>query len=207
MTPTPTPVAAAELPVASLAVRLRRRITTYGYDAEKYGLFDLPLDLLSLIDEACSHAAAQSQLDALREEVARLTSDKTELSLEFAAAMQRCSLTIDRLTREKDAALKFQPIDMILHCPKCGLRHVDEPEHPNGPSAFSRVGDSVWTNPPHRSHLCHGCGHVWRPADVPTNGVEKIATCGKNDSPPVDPRDAFQQLEYYEGKLGPSLTL
>src|SRR5574340_600312 len=23
-----------------------------------------------------------------------------------------------------------------------------------------------WDNPPHRSHLCHGCGHIWRPADV-----------------------------------------
>ena len=35
----------------------------------------------------------------------------------------------------------------------------------------------------HRSHLCHGCGHIWRPADVPTEGVAHIETVGLNDSP------------------------
>jgi hypothetical protein len=45
----------------------------------------------------------------------------------------------------------------------------------------------VWDNPPHRSHLCHGCGHVWRPADVPTNGVATITTKGKADSPIAAP--------------------
>lgn len=76
-----------------------------------------------------------------------------------------------------------RPIDMILFCPKCGKQHVDEPgdatrwannEHP--PKT-----DTPWTNPPHRSHLCHGCGHIWRPADVATNGVTAIKTKGKHD--------------------------
>ena len=39
------------------------------------------------------------------------------------------------------------PIDMILHCP---------------------------TNPPHRTHLCQHCGHLWRPALVATNGVQSL---------------------------------
>src|SRR5690606_32607345 len=38
-----------------------------------------------------------------------------------------------------------------------------------------------WTNPPHRSHLCAGCGFTWRPADVPTNGVAAIKTRGRDD--------------------------
>lgn len=63
-----------------------------------------------------------------------------------------------------------KPIDMVLHCPNCGTQHVDKPEPEND-----------WTNPPHRSHLCHMCGMVWRPADVPTQGVKKIKTVGKND--------------------------
>jgi rubredoxin len=73
-----------------------------------------------------------------------------------------------------------QPIDMVLHCPACGVQHIDRDEgqhvapHPTG---------ALWRNPPHRSHLCHGCGHVWRPADVPTNGVAAVKTRGKNDSP------------------------
>ena len=73
-----------------------------------------------------------------------------------------------------------KPIDMLLFCPKCGVQHIDAPE---------RVSDGrpvlyadAWTNPPHRSHLCHSCGTIWRPADVPTNGVAAIQTRGKADT-------------------------
>jgi predicted RNA-binding Zn-ribbon protein involved in translation (DUF1610 family) len=81
-----------------------------------------------------------------------------------------------------------RPIDMILHCPNCGLQHIDAPEDERDEPIHEgdQVTDTVvvgWDNPPHRSHLCHGCGHIWRPADVPTNGVEYITTKGKNDSP------------------------
>lgn len=64
------------------------------------------------------------------------------------------------------------PIPMILFCPKCHLQHVDEPD--------DRTPD--WKNPPHRSHLCHGCGCIWRPADVATVGVKTITTKGKADN-------------------------
>lgn len=61
------------------------------------------------------------------------------------------------------------PIDMILFCPLCYYQHVDEPK-------------GEWKNPPHRSHSCKQCGWVWRPADVPTNGVKEIKTQGQHDS-------------------------
>ncbi len=64
------------------------------------------------------------------------------------------------------------PLDVVLPCPRCGLVHVDAPEPATG-----------WTNPPHKSHLCHGCGLVWRPADVPTNGVAAAKTRGEKDTP------------------------
>lgn len=64
----------------------------------------------------------------------------------------------------------LKPIDMVLHCPRCNKQHIDVP-------------NDSWTNPPHRSHLCHGCGFIWRPADVPTNGVQAVKTKGQNDSP------------------------
>ncbi len=70
------------------------------------------------------------------------------------------------------------PINMVLHCPKCGVQHIDAPEFEN-----TEFEAGAWTNPPHRSHLCHSCGHIWRPADVPTNGVAAVATKGKADSP------------------------
>jgi len=80
---------------------------------------------------------------------------------------------------EPEAQKAVEPIDMVLHCPACGLQHIDAPEA-DGQVPF---GEERWTNPPHHSHLCHGCGHIWRPADVPTNGVAAIKTRGQNDSP------------------------
>lgn len=55
-------------------------------------------------------------------------------------------------------------IDAVLHCPRCGLQHIDAPDN--------RTPD--WNNPPHKSHLCHGCKLVWRVADTPTNGVQSL---------------------------------
>lgn len=75
------------------------------------------------------------------------------------------------------------PINLVLHCPECGTRHIDEAE----PSACQECGANksnhngkdngtcpeftAWTNPPHKSHRCKKCNHVWRPYDFATNGV------------------------------------
>lgn len=74
------------------------------------------------------------------------------------------------------------PIDMVLHCPECGAQHIDAPEWVDDPHDIEQGRILGWKNPPHRSHLCHGCGHIWRPADVPTNGVSAVKTRGKADS-------------------------
>jgi hypothetical protein len=78
------------------------------------------------------------------------------------------------------------PIDMVLYCPTCGMQHIDAPTNCDMGVGCEEVGIcyaeahgepdrcSRWTNPPHRSHLCHGCGHIWRPYDIPTNGVKSI---------------------------------
>jgi hypothetical protein len=63
-----------------------------------------------------------------------------------------------------------EPVEMILFCPRCLHQHIDEPNEVTG-----------WTNPPHKSHECQNCKHVWRPADVYTNGVKEIKTKGKVD--------------------------
>lgn len=63
--------------------------------------------------------------------------------------------------------IKRRPIPMVLTCPNCRTQHVDAPDHAGAP---------------HRSHLCHCCGTIWRPADVPTVGVASIETCGKADT-------------------------
>lgn len=62
----------------------------------------------------------------------------------------------DEIKRLRDVGVPCE-----LFCPQCGYQHVDAPEPENG-----------WTNPPHRKHLCHRCGHVWQPYPVATFGVE-----------------------------------
>lgn len=76
----------------------------------------------------------------------------------------------------------MKTLDMVLHCPKCGMQHIDRRDTPEDGADWNDP-EIAWTNPPHRSHLCAGCGHIWRPADVPTNGVQAVKTAGKNDSP------------------------
>lgn len=73
---------------------------------------------------------------------------------------------------------KGEPAPMILHCPMCGMQHIDSAD----PMSETEGWLGAWTNPPHRSHLCHGCGTIWRPADVPTVGVSAISTCGNADN-------------------------
>lgn len=48
------------------------------------------------------------------------------------------------------------PVPMLLWCPSCGERHVDQ---------------GRFASKPHHTHACQSCGMVWRPALVPTVGV------------------------------------
>lgn len=50
-----------------------------------------------------------------------------------------------------------QPIPMILYCHECGNRHIDKGE---------------FASKPHHTHSCQQCGFTWRPAVVPTVGVQ-----------------------------------
>lgn len=51
-----------------------------------------------------------------------------------------------------------EPVPMLLYCPMCGERHVDEGE---------------FATKVHHTHACQNsrCGHVWRPAVAATVGV------------------------------------
>lgn len=51
---------------------------------------------------------------------------------------------------------QHDPVPMLLHCPACHIRHVDEGE---------------WARRHHHTHACQSCGAVWRPAVVNTIGV------------------------------------
>lgn len=64
---------------------------------------------------------------------------------------------LQALVRDFDELDIGKPIPMILTCPSCGERHIDEGE---------------FATKPHHTHACQGCGIVWRPAKVDTVGVQ-----------------------------------
>jgi hypothetical protein len=49
------------------------------------------------------------------------------------------------------------PIPMLLTCPSCSARHVDEGE---------------FATKEHHTHACQSCGMVWRPCIIATVGVQ-----------------------------------
>lgn len=110
----------------------------------------LPKEDLQTIDDAIEAIKTVTQ------------ASEVEKFMDAAGLCKRCA-----------APIAGVPVDMVLHCPACGMQHVDAPDERT----------PGWVNESHRSHLCHGCGHIWRPADVPTNGVAAIKTKGKADSP------------------------
>jgi hypothetical protein len=76
--------------------------------------------------------------------------------------------------RALDAALNPpppEPVPMLLNCPDCGERHIDEDE---------------FATKPHKDHSCQFCGRTWRPAVVPTVGVMFLPGY-KNPNPPKRP--------------------
>ena len=75
-----------------------------------------------------------------------------------------------------------EPIPMLLFCPKCHSQHIDSPKWERDVHDMEQGLICTWANPPHKSHLCHACGNIWRPADVTTTGVVCIQTRGKADT-------------------------
>lgn len=61
----------------------------------------------------------------------------------------------------------MEQIPMLLWCPECGQRHIDEGE---------------FATKQHHTHACQHCGHCWRPAIVPTCGVRFLPGF-KNEAP------------------------
>jgi hypothetical protein len=71
---------------------------------------------------------------------------------------------------------------MLLWSPECGERHVDEGE---------------FATKVHHTHACQNCGHVWRPAIVPTVGVRFLPGF-KNGEPATHPAEDIRVQENRE---------
>lgn len=92
-------------------------------------------------------------LDAL--ETSRAQEAQTRAVLDgFAGELQQIKL-------ERDALLNVG-VPTETKCPKCNTLHVDQEQ---------------WATTPHRTHLCHACGNLWRPYAVATYGTDFHAAC------------------------------
>lgn len=94
---------------------------------------------------------------------------RAEKILEIAALRQRIRAAREILEPHQHAfaaeALRalenVTPIPMVLFCPRCGAQHIDRDD-----MAKRR----------HRTHRCEKCAEEWRPCDVVTVGVERLAS-------------------------------
>lgn len=83
----------------------------------------------------------------------------------FKSANALAHRILDFLNKENGAP---DPIPMYLLCPKCGGRHIDTGE---------------FATKPHHTHACQFCGLTWRPAIVPTVGVQFLPGFKNEEKP------------------------
>lgn len=74
-------------------------------------------------------------------------------------------------------------VPMLLACPVCGARHIDEGE---------------FATKLHHTHACQNCGMVWRPAIVPTVGVQFLPGFGPKEKEAA----LAQELRAMAAKVG-----
>lgn len=72
-----------------------------------------------------------------------------------------------------------EPIPMVLHCPECKTRHIDEGE---------------FATKPHHTHSCQKCGLTWRPAVVKTVGVRFLPGFKNDDDLEASRRETANAL-------------
>lgn len=124
-------------------------------------------------DNVCCDAFEQICVVLAREAMATTEVSKS-ITYPSSVAAERIRDLVRRIANALSESLRRAalPVDMLIFCPKCRLQHVDAPH-------------DEWTNPPHRTHECQGCGHLWRIADIPTNGVATLHSKGRNDGSPI----------------------
>lgn len=121
-----------------------------------------------------AEAAANQRERDLQNEVVERTKDlqhrldKAEKKqAEYFTALDQAGADLED-AKDKIGRLEM-PIPIILTCPQCGARHIDEGE---------------WATRVHHTHSCQTCGMTWRPAVVATVGVQFLP--GFRNAPPSD---------------------
>jgi hypothetical protein len=92
--------------------------------------------------------------------------ERRKTMMDIYEKLAKCSTAgeVERMLRGNGMVLAHEtgdvphpPVPMFLTCPGCGERHIDK---------------GSFATKPHHTHACQGCGLTWRPAIVPTVGVQ-----------------------------------
>lgn len=120
--------------------------------------------------EAQRLKAIEAEANAAREQAEKSRKDRDEAH----ALNNKILIDVERLTKAKLTTVLASyrapvgetiggelcvAIPMLLWCPSCHTRHVDQ-------------GEFATLDKPHHTHACQHCGMVWRPALGPTIGVQ-----------------------------------
>ncbi len=171
-----------ELVIERLKARREQGIATYGTtlqprngrDALEDALAEA-LDLAQYLTQAIEERGAEQPVPlaaasleeievGIQDALAQEANVMGSLSSEYWSGLESGVIYGVRWREQRGGAdwaeLRDVGIPCELFCPQCGAQHVDAPDTEQG-----------WDNPPHRTHKCHACGHLWRPYPVATFGV------------------------------------
>lgn len=123
-------------------------------------------EVLDIIDEFVRRTRPtelEGEVAQLRAELAAAQSAATDVQ-HYRTLWEDCRRALEKLVNDRDQLLteleqlreRTAPVPMLLWCPGCGHRHIDEGE---------------FASKSHHTHACQHCGHVWRPAVPATVGV------------------------------------
>jgi hypothetical protein len=110
----------------------------------------------------CGFVVACEKYTAEKAKLAQLIAPLLDALEQSRSQEQQTAATLDGFLGDLEKA-KTARVPLELKCPQCDMIHIDQDE---------------WAHEvPHRTHLCHGCGNLWRPYPVGTVGVDVHAAC------------------------------
>lgn len=135
----------------------------------------------------CSYVVACERYNVVITDIARTAMIPVLDELERALSQeQQTALVLEGMAADFQAVHDAQ-VPLELKCPKCDMIHVDQDEW-----ATTRL---------HRTHLCHGCGNLWRPYATTTVGVDVHAPCRASIVNLKEANEAYREASRLTDKM------
>lgn len=139
----------------------------------------------------CGYVVACEKYTAGKAQLATVIGPLLDALVQAQVQEQQTAAVLDGFLGDVEKA-KNARVPLELKCPQCDMIHVDQDE---------------WAHEiPHRTHLCHGCGNLWRPYPVGTVGVDVHAPCRKRRDELLEMVAKLSQTVPLESEVGEALN-